>query len=125
MSRLAEIDEREKAATKGPWIKGEYVPGGIFPENGAHVATVNQRYTLKQWRANATFIANSREDIPWLVEMVKHMKHYVFKVSIGSRSYRCKTSKNGYCGKGNCWPCQARALLAELEEEEGKGEAER
>ena len=60
--------------------------------------------------------ANAREDMSWLVEMVERMKPFVdyaygktcmaFAEGGGPDQWIC----------GSCPPCQARALLAELEE---------
>jgi len=62
--RLAEIEARIEAATEGPWEViggGEYVTG-VGVGIGVHDGGIRP--------ADATFIAHTRTDVPWLVEQV-------------------------------------------------------
>jgi DNA repair exonuclease SbcCD ATPase subunit len=92
--RLAEIQEREKKATKGPWevapcssndevmnVVAEYkrVEGGasanwIAELDAALDFDSDVEGLLEQLQANAQFIAHAREDIPYLVAEVQSLR---------------------------------------------------
>lgn len=79
MTRLSEIEERERRATLGEWRtqKGDSVVY-IVAERGAPIAaTATKEYWRKadaQDEANAEFIAHSRADIPWLCAEVRRLR---------------------------------------------------
>ena len=72
MSRLEEIRKRYEAATPGPWetqstsISGERL---LITEKHGTFSTRSVQMRAK----DADFIAHSREDIPWLVEIVEKL----------------------------------------------------
>jgi hypothetical protein len=76
--RLAEIQKRADAATKGPWCTDsweiyqgtEYVPG-ISKWIGE---TCRGATTMEQDRADAAFVAAARTDIPWLLAEVARLQ---------------------------------------------------
>lgn len=70
MDRLDEIQARCDAATLGPW---EFTPGGAIYHDPlkliAHVLGSGEDSV-----SNASFIAHSREDIPYLLAEVKRLR---------------------------------------------------
>lgn len=75
MSRLDEIQARLDAATPGPWVPGYdagwTVDEGAYP-NGREIAAMTDQ-EADQGRADADFIAHSREDLAALVEFARAM----------------------------------------------------
>lgn len=81
-ARLAEIEQREQAATRGPWkpderyiVGGEDIPGS---RPGGEVIAEAQpsmsrwpEYTIQMRRANAEFIAHARADVPWMSSQLR------------------------------------------------------
>lgn len=70
MNRLDEIREREKKATKGPWVCAECADPDITTEDGTWIT--NQVCSGADddgdsGHANGQFIAHSRADIPYLL----------------------------------------------------------
>ena len=112
MNRIEEIEAREKAATDGPWKQGRagnmriYGPDGMGQDSGL-VAQVFKG------RENTHFIAHSRQDIPWLLGMVKRMKPFLHTVALLDPPDWCVCSGHKNHDEGGA--CKARALLAELE----------
>ncbi len=94
MTRLAEIEARVKAATKGPWERsleyddesGELVPalGLVGPEylqsGYEHYGPVRDTVVLAGFgphckhRANLDFIQHARDDVPWLIARVRELE---------------------------------------------------
>jgi hypothetical protein len=82
IEQLHEIEQREQAATRGPWkpderyiVGGEDIPGS---RPGGEVIAEAQpsrshwpEYTIQMRRANSTFIAHARQDIPWLLSQLR------------------------------------------------------
>lgn len=74
--RLAEIRSRADAATPGPWLVG-----------GAPNATWQQVYCPRDNNLNvvqsmrggrdASFVAHAREDIPWLLDLVRQQARVI------------------------------------------------
>ena len=105
MTYLEEVKARYEAATEGPWRgveNADYVPpvkglekhrqfllDGVSPGKQDHIASI---YSFRT-EEDSAFIAHSREDMPWLVELVERMIPYLRYVA------------------------KARALLAELQGE--------
>lgn len=77
--RLVEIKARCEAATPGPWVRREdwsakvervYPPGSLLDSIGmAEQSSVFwlQGSNRPNFRADGDFIANAREDVPWLL----------------------------------------------------------
>lgn len=64
-SRIAAIAEREQAATSGPWIVESIdYPGDVS-------LSVAERSLRPNDADNAAFIAESRADVPWLLEQLR------------------------------------------------------
>lgn len=88
MTRLEEIEAREQATTKGPWVMSRDEMTAAFGQHRYVVAgtATDDRQKLKDWRLlvegmhgadsvhDAEFIAHAREDIPWLVARVKELE---------------------------------------------------
>jgi hypothetical protein len=80
-AELDAIEARAKAATPGPWTaEHEYiaapVPGGR--PNGEVIgdfipSTRSRHVPVQQMRANATFVAAARDDVPALVAEVRRL----------------------------------------------------
>lgn len=85
--RVAQIEQRAAAATKGPW-KGEWreaspfrwaeAPQGayyaIVGHDGLHLATtweVNPKSPVTSDIRDGDFMAAAREDVPWLIEQIR------------------------------------------------------
>ena len=72
-ARLAEIREREAAATKGPWRAGVVDKDRVFvPYDGALEGPNGERVILRMnahfpFEADAAFVAHAREDVPALL----------------------------------------------------------
>lgn len=64
--RLAEIREREQAATPGPWTAHEEWPGSVFHGGDTNLLPI-ARTTGRMAEANERFIAHAREDVPALL----------------------------------------------------------
>lgn len=77
MTRLDEIREREKKATKGPWKADGKIVRPISEEikRRAPIAMTDCSHGIGQAGVsdenNADFIAHSREDIPYLLERLE------------------------------------------------------
>ena len=75
---LEEIEERERAATPGPWlIEGRNHT--LLSESGRMIGQIYQRGEHNSWIGtpqdleNMQFIANAREDIPRLIARVREL----------------------------------------------------
>jgi hypothetical protein len=103
MSRLDEIKERERKATKGEW---KFIPGLwnvgyetghsdgsiITEDDGWYIATMEN---APEQAENADFIAHSKEDIPWLIERLEEAREI-----IADRSDKCACDE---CAKAERW----------------------
>ena len=74
MTRLAEIKSRAEAATPGPWRRIAVYGGwdGVGCDQGPEVARL-----ILNHPENASFIAASRSDVPWLLEVVEKLVTYI------------------------------------------------
>lgn len=79
--RIAEIRGREKAATQGPWWAHKSFEVIYGQNSGCDSLIVcaleseNFMYSKElDMRANATFIAHAREDIPALLDEVERLR---------------------------------------------------
>lgn len=85
--RLAVIRNREQAATKGPWYfhydheKGAEIIAYGNQDNGPHhevmvpVAHEGGADIELCWRhADASFTANARSDVPWLLDLIETLR---------------------------------------------------
>jgi hypothetical protein len=69
--RLAEIEVREKAATKGPW-QNYYNRHAVFQSLAPYPQTDRVRDVAQvQTHDDGDFIAHARQDIPWLVAQLR------------------------------------------------------
>lgn len=68
--RLEQIEAQERQVTKGPWRSGIT---GIFVEDGDYLIRreVDPLASLNLSQADRFFIAESRQDVPWLVAQVR------------------------------------------------------
>ena len=80
MSRIEEIKARCEAATPGPWEADYNTPFsndfvGIYEETEGYIIKAEDEDEGDSTRPNdAAFIANAREDIPYLLAEVKQLK---------------------------------------------------
>lgn len=76
MTYLGEVKARYEAATEGPWFAQEGPDPDIHLSDGTWIT--NQVLSPgaesdDAGQSNATFIANAREDMPWLVGIMERM----------------------------------------------------
>lgn len=96
--RLAEIEARENAATRAPWM---VVYDGLCHEivrreNGMRIAWVPYDFGPIDDANNAAFIAAARDDIPWLLARLRELEAGVArdaKVVEAARAYRAAERK--------------------------------
>lgn len=79
--RLAEIEERLRRATPGPWAYKDRLGGGgcfVFSEETFHVVAVEEdddpAVSVPLGRPDAAFIAAAREDVHLLVAEVRRLR---------------------------------------------------
>lgn len=82
--RIAEIEEREKEATKGPWW--------CHRLNISEFDSVFEEATFKNWNGDGKFIGHSREDIPWLLSQLKLHREAVKELRTVLVEYRQGTA---------------------------------
>lgn len=126
---LDAIKARVDAATPGPWISGDrYRPGGLHPwEVVIGDYPVLEIEDSDQGRADAQFLAHTRDDVPALLAEVERLKAnqmpdggewtwlYGFKASDGKfHTYGSATSPRRQSLYGNPLYRQ-RAFLCEVE----------
>ena len=109
---LKQIEEREKAATKGPWewhdsdpswlaVREEEGKHGAHFRDGLHVEAVLPCSVAKdylkrfaeQHEANRAFIAHSRADIPRLLTEVRFLKSQQRELERGTEILVCELEK--------------------------------
>ena len=115
MTRIEEIKARYEAATDGPWelvcSKGDF---GVGPRifNGASSGWEGWYESPEE--EDATFIAHSRVDLPWLAGIAGKARNLAKRIEMNV--CWCEIIPEDEIESGKvCIPCQARALLAELE----------
>ena len=78
MTRINDIRARCEAATPEPWHACDLVDGDINDKHGNTVARVDPNLELDpltpQAKANADFLLNARQDIPWLLSRVESLE---------------------------------------------------
>lgn len=79
--RLAEIEERLRRATPGPWACMDRLGGGgcfVFSEETFHVVALEEdddpTVAVPLGRADAELIARAREDLPLLLAEVRRLR---------------------------------------------------
>lgn len=97
LTRIAEIEERCKKATRGPWVEGlyphdqghvhfatkvterdrergsgPYIERGLLPV-GIDIVCHMQISNSPNFREDAAFIANARDDIPFLIAELRKL----------------------------------------------------
>lgn len=73
MNRIDEIRERERKATKGPWAT-DSIEDRVYLDEDHCIDCDCSSDSHVQDCDNATFIANAREDIPFLLEEVERLQ---------------------------------------------------
>jgi len=72
LKRLKELEARAAKATPGPWKLQTHV---VEPQGSSQVIRCDDRIDF--WNdescANAKFIANAREDVPWLCQTIRRL----------------------------------------------------
>lgn len=68
--RLAEIENRLKRTHDTPWS----VAGDAGIRRGGCVLFEGVKHPCETDRGNADFVANARDDVPWLVARVKQLE---------------------------------------------------
>lgn len=80
MTRLEEIRKRYEAATPGPWEVKGYRPYDTEGPNAPPILRAGPVDVRNDnMKADADFIGHSREDIPWLMEMVEKQERALKK----------------------------------------------
>lgn len=90
MTRIEEIEAREKAATPGRWIVTDDGIETTF--SGYHIVVTDNGYYPPS-KNDADFIANAREDIPFLLSEVKRLEGEL-KTAKGSIAELCEQNIN-------------------------------
>ncbi len=91
MSRLEEIKERVKKATKGPWESSENLGDHSVQGPDGPVAAVTYAYAegpISLDECDAEFIAHARDDIPWLLEHLKEAREVIEFYAKSSEKYK-------------------------------------
>jgi hypothetical protein len=75
-TRLAEIEARVNAATRGPWVEETTAEGERFIRipNGHDLYAGDMEGTCRECFGNTAFIAPSRDDVPWLLSRVRALE---------------------------------------------------
>jgi hypothetical protein len=73
MGRLEEIESRVKLVTRGPWIHSRFGYQILTNDRMDSICQFDGHMEMEQQIANCSFIAHSREDVPWLIEEVKRL----------------------------------------------------
>ena len=117
MDRLTEIRQRTEAATPGPWnlITMGRVGDGDAEWGWIMGANKNWRWDDgdgPQSRANADFIAHSREDMEWLLTLADALKAQLASTLTRAEAAEAERDaaveelrQNGFCG--SCSGCNA------------------
>lgn len=71
-NRLAEIKARAGKTSPGPWT-GTYPDGGHSEITNAEGLPLADVWLFEHDQDDADFIANAREDIPWLIERLESL----------------------------------------------------
>ena len=72
MSRIEEIRERERKATRGPWLHNVLENGSDSITNSSN-SIYSEDYGIEEW-FDREFIAHARGDIPWLLTEVDRLR---------------------------------------------------
>lgn len=127
--RLEQIEARADAATEGPW---ESMRAGLIGTRVVHVdgewdELVPDEFIMMVTPAlrkidDAEFIANAREDVPYLLALVREQQarlnkaaslHYPIEGIMGMES--CGVCADAE-GNEEPWPCSTSAALSATEE---------
>jgi hypothetical protein len=73
LGRLEEIEKRAKAATRGPWIHSRLGFNILTGDSMHSICQFDGRMEMEQQIANCSFIANSIDDVAWLITEVKRL----------------------------------------------------
>lgn len=122
--RLAEIEARLEAATRGPWEQCAYKTSSgdmgysVDQMYGDEIAEeVARMPRTPQGSADAHFISHARQDVPALVAFARAVQALHVRVpgtdGHGKPYATCSTCLNGY-GEPRDWPCVTGAALQEL-----------
>ncbi|MBY6273548.1 MAG: hypothetical protein CW346_15230 [Bacillaceae bacterium] len=88
--RLREIEERVSKATPGPWEA--YGVGGIHMDgtsDGYSVMTAagKRLHSPYMTQADADFIAHAREDVPWLLSLLREREEQARQLGVQMERY--------------------------------------
>jgi hypothetical protein len=103
LSMIAEIKQRERAATEGPWeTKKERGDISVFPVFSGCSAEWQGWYSEPDIE-DATFIAASRTDIPFLLSLVDRLQARVDELEAHLSPKTCHfENANERCNEGDC-----------------------
>lgn len=82
-TRLAEIRNREQAATKGPWTADQW-------EIHSPTGWVGETCDVADYPgsiANATFVAAARTDVEWLLDEVVRLRAEITELAAENETY--------------------------------------
>lgn len=133
--RLQEIREREAAATAGPWQAQEYddhlgdegcaiLAGNGMGQRGIAYSLPYSWHGQDAVEADAEFIAQAREDVPFLLEQVDTYRAHVEadhakleQVAELVQQWRAKGAQADFLGTTNIWDHVAYQLTQVLAKE--------
>ena len=74
--RIQEIRERANAATQAPWRLDKEIHAHLRHEGtGWPIASFyDEHFRGEQWEKDAAFIANARQDIPYLLDLIESLQ---------------------------------------------------
>lgn len=122
-TRLREIEEREKAATPGPWDEDSVAV--VSNDCALRINPGSRQYlnTTVSWcvgpicrsafyaRNDAEFFRHAREDIPFLISEVRRLQNELCSVTTVMQCSRCENSQRPrYMVDGMCGECATKEL---------------
>lgn len=127
--RLAEIEERERKATKGPWevpSDGYRIFAGVGTSDLKQIGAVawNQSGRTAQALANCEFMAKARADIPDLLADRKLLMRAIEKILAndeGLHSFEAHSEEQRSFQKGVRWAADILRAALDASPPNGKG----
>jgi transglutaminase-like putative cysteine protease len=108
--RLAEIREREQAATPGPWIEED---GFILTADGKNTVADFVPYS-----ANSVFMAAARDDVPFLLAEVERLTRLLEGLTPGGSEFHGATDRCAEFARDRMGGAARQVLLRKAAEAE-------
>ena len=116
MSRLADIRKREQDAQPGPWVR-DFVTV-TSPDNEMYLHFSSGGYDATQDELDADFIAHSRQDVPYLLDLIDQQSEAINRAWNVLEDYIDETSHIGIPEKHDIG--KARSILVSVIDEVGE-----